>query len=116
MINEVVAGADFDLGKILPTARRRRRRLKSGNRRTPRVVTALENGVAPQWKEPIPQRRRPNSNPPSASPAPAGGQILLTDELVRRFRLDQADNQKIAIISIDPSSAPAGRSWATASA
>jgi methylmalonyl-CoA mutase len=31
------------------------------------------------------------------------GKSSLTDELIRRFRLDQDDSQKIAVISIDPS-------------
>jgi methylmalonyl-CoA mutase len=38
--------------------------------------------------------------------------------LIRRFRLDQDDSQKIAVISIDPSRKRTGgaRCWVTASA
>ena len=104
MINEVVAGADFDLGKILPEGDVVAQ-LKSGNRRTlARVVTALENGVAPQWKEPILKAAAELETPTLGITGTGGaGKSSLTDELVRRFRLDQADSQKIAIISIDPS-------------
>ena len=45
----------------------------------------------------------------SASPAPAAlAKSSLTDELVRRFRIDQNDALKIAIISIDPSRRKSG--------
>src|SRR5207244_4876057 len=36
------------------------------------------------------------------------GKSSLTDELVRRFRLDQGDTLRIAIISIDPSRRKSG--------
>jgi methylmalonyl-CoA mutase len=45
------------------------------------------------------------------------GKSSLTDELVRRFRLDQDDALRIAVISIDPRAARAAAPcWATASA
>jgi hypothetical protein len=46
------------------------------------------------------------------------GQVSLTDELIRRLRLDQGDALRVAVISIDPSAAAraAARCWATASA
>ena len=45
------------------------------------------------------------------------GKSSLTDELIRRLRLDQGDALRICVISIDPSGARAVvRCWATASA
>jgi methylmalonyl-CoA mutase len=46
------------------------------------------------------------------------GKSSLTDELIRRLRLDQDDALRIAVISIDPSAGAraAARCWATASA
>src|SRR6185295_14913562 len=51
-----------------------------------------------------------NKNPSKSNPAPVlgvtgtggAGKSSLTDELVRRFRLDQGDALQIAILSVDP--------------
>ena len=45
------------------------------------------------------------------------GKSSLTDELIRRLRLDQDDRLRVAVISIDPSRPRAAAPcWATASA
>jgi methylmalonyl-CoA mutase len=45
------------------------------------------------------------------------GKSSLTDELIRRLRLDQGDALRVAVISIDPSRARAAAPcWVTASA
>jgi methylmalonyl-CoA mutase len=46
------------------------------------------------------------------------GKSILTDELIRRLRLDQNDALRVAVISIDPSRAARAVApcWATASA
>ena len=73
-------------------------------RQLARIITVLENGAtAPALKKPI------LTPPPLKMPVlgitgtGGAGKSSLTDELVRRFRLDQGDQLKLAIISIDPS-------------
>ncbi len=107
MIDEVVATADVDLpplpdqaaGKIID-------RLAGGDRRfLARLITVLENREAPDSlcraiMEGAAARRTPVLGITGTGGA---GKSSLTDELVRRFRLDQDDTLKLAIISIDPS-------------
>ncbi|HEX4521902.1 MAG TPA: fused isobutyryl-CoA mutase/GTPase IcmF [Casimicrobiaceae bacterium] len=108
MINEIVAACDTDLAQDLPkdlTA------LKAGNRNAlARLITGLEAGSVP------PKLRDEMLRAAEASKAPAlgitgtggAGKSSLTDELIRRFRLDQNDRLKIAVISIDPSRRKSG--------
>ncbi|MDR2189031.1 MAG: methylmalonyl-CoA mutase family protein [Azonexus sp.] len=106
MINEVVAGADYDMAEEgAPTAEQALAGLKAGNRRLlARLITLLENGSAPQLKEPLAKAAKAMKVPVLGITGTGGaGKSSLTDELVRRFRLDQNDAVKIAIVSIDPS-------------
>jgi isobutyryl-CoA mutase len=83
MINDMLARCDFDPAVKAPNT-------------LAQVITALELGVLQEK--------------PKAKPAPVlgitgtggAGKSSLTDELVRRFRLDQGDRLKIAILSVDP--------------
>ncbi len=107
MIDEVVATADVDLpplpdmavGKLIDL-------LAGGDRRfLARLITVLENREAPDSlcraiMEGAASRRTPVLGITGTGGA---GKSSLTDELVRRFRLDQDDSLKLAIISIDPS-------------
>ncbi len=108
MINEVVERADVDLsllesadsGTVIAD-------LTGGDRRKlAKIITALENRTCP---EPLRQRIINEAEDISATPVlgitgtGGAGKSSLTDELVRRFRLDQEDALKLAIISIDPS-------------
>ena len=99
MINDVVARSDFALaGEVALDA------LKGGNHRAlARAITLLEND--PQGK--LAQSIKNTAVPPAPTLGITGtggaGKSSLTDELIRRFRLDQDDALKIAIISIDPS-------------
>ncbi|MDP1605064.1 MAG: cobalamin-dependent protein, partial [Rhodocyclaceae bacterium] len=99
MINDVVANSDFAL-----TATVTLDDLRGGNQRMlARAITQLENDPNGQLAQAI--------RSAAVSPAPTlgitgtggAGKSSLTDELIRRFRLDQDDALKIAIISIDPS-------------
>ena len=109
MINDVVSTSDFDLPATVAIDD-----LRGGNfRLLARAISQLEND--PNGK--LAQALRAAAVPPtptSTAVVPAvpvlgitgtggAGKSSLTDELIRRFRLDQDDALKIAIISIDPS-------------
>lgn len=106
MINEVVEKSDFDLASEgVPKADKVLEGLRAGDRRLlARVITLLENGAAPALKEPLLKAAAETSIPVLGITGTGGaGKSSLTDELVRRFRLDQEDSVKIGLISIDPS-------------
>jgi len=112
MINEIVAAADTDLAHALPTAVGA---LTEGDRfaRTralARLITGLEAGTVPPMLLAELHAAAQKSTAPTLGITGTGGagKSSLTDELVRRFRLDQRDALKIAIISIDPSRRKSG--------
>ena len=112
MINEIVAAADNDLARTFP---RSVEALASGDRfaRTralARTITALEAGVAPADLRKALHDAAARSGAPVLGITGTGGagKSSLADELVRRFRLDQRDRLKIAIVSIDPSRRKSG--------
>ena len=106
MINEVVEQSDYDVAdQGVPSAEQVLAGLRAGDRRLlARVITLLENGSAPQLKEPLLKAAAELSTPVLGITGTGGaGKSSLTDELVRRFRLDQGDSVNIGIVSIDPS-------------
>lgn len=107
MINDVVMRADFDLSHEAPaTLPEILEKLRSGDWRTlARVITALENGVyGAEIREGLVAAAARCHAPVLGITGTGGaGKSSLTDELVRRFLIDQEDRLKIAIISIDPS-------------
>ena len=112
MINEIVTACDVDLGTDLPGALAA---LREGTRfeRTralARLVTGLEAGTAPaKLREQLLADAARAAVPVLGITGTGGaGKSSLTDELVRRFRLDQNDALKLAIISIDPSRRKSG--------
>src|SRR5690349_11865718 len=112
MINEIVAAADVDLAQTIPDSvsalaqgdRFARRRALA------RTITALEAGVAPAaFRDALLAAAKQSTAPVLGITGTGGaGKSSLTDELVRRFRLDQRDKLAIAIISIDPSRRKSG--------
>ena len=91
MINDMLAQCDFDLLQYAP------RELEPGNPRSlAQVITALELG---NFKGTIEGGHAPVLGITGTGGA---GKSSLTDELVRRFRLDYGDNLKIAVLSVDP--------------
>ena len=107
MINDMVSRCDVDVSRDAPQTVAA---LESGDRRAlARIITALENGAWPESATKALREKAAAHN--AAAPTPAlgitgtggAGKSSLTDELIRRFRLDQQDSQKIAVISIDPS-------------
>jgi methylmalonyl-CoA mutase len=107
MINEMIAACDHDLSqKALALDA-----LKSGDRNAlARWITVLEAGVADAATVKQLHDLAAKTNTPSLGITGTGGagKSSLTDELIRRFRIDQNDQLKIAIISIDPSRRKSG--------
>src|SRR5438093_9433711 len=92
MINDMLARCDYDPAQHGP------KELKKGDLRAlPRVITALELGR----KEAL--KGKAHEVPVLGVTGTGGaGKSSLTDELVRRFRLDQGDDLRIAVLSVDP--------------
>ncbi len=112
MINEIVAPADVDLAHALPPTLKA---LSDGDRfastrALARLITGLEAGVvAPKLRTELLDAAAKSQVPTLGITGTGGaGKSSLTDELVRRFRIDQRDALKIAIISIDPSRRKSG--------
>jgi methylmalonyl-CoA mutase len=112
MINEIVAACDTELAIDFPVSLDA---LRDGDRfaRThalARLITGLENGAVPaKLRSDIVAAAERSAVPALGITGTGGaGKSSLTDELVRRFRLDQGDALKIAIISIDPSRRKSG--------
>ncbi|SFF52650.1 methylmalonyl-CoA mutase [Fontimonas thermophila] len=106
MIDDVIQSSDYDLTALAPKAADALGALQSGDRRLlARVITALENQAYDDaTRQAILDAASQRAVPVLGVTGTGGaGKSSLTDELVLRLRLDQADRLKIAIISIDPS-------------
>jgi methylmalonyl-CoA mutase len=89
MINDMLARCDFDPARKNPKT-------------LAQTITALELGVFRERKS-LPEKARANPAPVLGITGTGGaGKSSLTDELVRRFRLDQGEGLKIAVLSVDP--------------
>jgi len=107
MINEIIAACDADLAQTLP---HELRELTEGDRNTrtrslARLITGFEAGTVPTRLRDAVHAAAKAAKVPTLGITGTGGagKSSLTDELVRRFRLDQQDRLRIAIVSIDPS-------------
>jgi len=106
MINDVLERSDFDLAPFAPKEKDAVAAIAAGDRRAlARVITALENGAyGAGLREALVEAAKSRHAPALGITGTGGaGKSSLTDELVRRLRLDQGDRLKVAIISIDPS-------------
>jgi methylmalonyl-CoA mutase len=104
MINDMLARSDFDPAQHAP--REPLKALVSGEHRAlAQVITLLESGAADAaLRQSIHAAAAEHKAPVLGVTGTGGsGKSSLTDELVRRFRLDQGDRLKIAIIAVDPS-------------
>src|SRR5438067_6846086 len=108
MINEIVTPCDVDLAQELP---KDLSALKSGDKRAlARFITGLEaEAVPPKLRDELLRLAEASKAPVLGITGTGGaGKSSLTDELIRRFRMDQDDKLRIAIISIDPSRRKSG--------
>ena len=112
MIDSMVRQCDIDLTPYAPTSLAALRGADMAARHRPlaQLITALENRRA------APGLRAALLEAAAGLPVPVlgitgtggAGKSSLTDELVRRIRLDQGDRLHIAILSIDPSRRKSG--------
>src|SRR5262245_16618671 len=108
MINDMLARCDEDLSRHAP---RDLAAVKKGDRRSlARLLTALENGAADAVLRAQILKEAGAAAVPTLGITGTGGsgKSSLTDELVRRFRLDQGDRVDIAVLAVDPSRRKSG--------
>ena len=110
MVNTMVADCDRDLGTDLPDSLDG---LYLGEPRIlARIITAIESDTLPEaWRNEIATAAAAASaTVPVLGVTGTGGsgKSSLTDELIRRFRLDQEDKLRIAVIAVDPTRRRAG--------
>ena len=106
MIDDVLKSSDYDLAPEAPEGEKLTDILASGYRRQlARAITALENNTyGDEVKRKLRDAAANIATPVLGITGTGGaGKSSLTDELVLRMRIDQADKLKLAIISIDPS-------------
>ncbi|ODU97775.1 MAG: methylmalonyl-CoA mutase [Rubrivivax sp. SCN 70-15] len=109
MIGEMVMRCDHDLSPHAPTAvDALRGHTDAAWRALAQSITALENGRADAGFRAA-LAAVPKTAPVLGITGTGGaGKSSLTDELIRRLRLDQGDALRIAVISIDPSRRKSG--------
>ena len=111
MIGEMVMRCDHDLTVHVPKALSAVQGGTEGHwRALAQLITALENGqVSDALKAALHAEAAKAKTPVLGITGTGGaGKSSLTDELIRRMRLDQGDNLRIAVISIDPSRRKSG--------
>jgi len=87
-----------------------RRAIAASRRALAQAITALENGkLDPALRDEMHRRAGATRTPTLGITGTGGaGKSSLTDELVRRLRLDQDDRLKLAIVSVDPTRRKSG--------
>jgi isobutyryl-CoA mutase len=102
MIDDMLARCDFDPAEYAP---KDLKALKAGEQRAlAQIITALESGAADAaLKQGIHGAAAQSRTSVLGVTGTGGaGKSSLTDELVLRFRVDQGDGLRIAIVSMDP--------------
>jgi len=107
MIDDMLARCDHDLSQYAP---RDLETVKEGDRRAlARLITGLEAGTAGLLRDQILREAVALAVPVLGVTGTGGsGKSSLTDELIRRIRLDQDDRLKIAVLAVDPSRRKSG--------
>ena len=111
MIGEMLMMSDTDLSVHAPKNLASVRGTGAAARRAlAQLITALENGqVAEELVAELKATADKTQTPVVGITGTGGaGKSSLTDELIRRLRLDQEDRLQIAVISIDPSRRKSG--------
>jgi isobutyryl-CoA mutase len=101
MINELIRDCDVDLAAAPPDMTA----LLAGERPAlARAITCLQAGALPQVALDLITARSTEGAAPVLGITGTGGsgKSSLTDELVRRFRADQQDKLRIAVLAVDP--------------
>ncbi|MCB0970523.1 MAG: cobalamin-dependent protein, partial [Acidimicrobiales bacterium] len=108
MINQLVRACDHDLADELPTSLDG---VFGGDQAAlARVITAIESDRLPSVQRAELRAAAEARTVPVLGITGTGGsgKSSLTDELVRRFRLDHEDKLKVAVLAIDPTRRKAG--------
>ncbi|MGA8056350.1 MAG: methylmalonyl-CoA mutase family protein, partial [Burkholderiales bacterium] len=108
MINDMIQRCDEDLAQFAP---KDLKAVKGGDRRAlARLITALELGTCdPKLRASVLKEADTLKIPALGITGTGGaGKSSLTDELIRRFRLDQNDKLDIAVLAVDPSRRKSG--------
>src|SRR5438034_3295506 len=111
MIGEMVMRGDVDLSGYAPKDLAAiQGREETHWRALAQLVTALENGKASDALKSALHAEAKKAKTPVLGITGTGGagKSSLTDELIRRLRLDQDDALRIAVVSIDPSRRKSG--------
>ncbi len=111
MIGEMVMRADKDFSSLAPkTIDAIQGHGEMNWRALAQLITALENGKADAQVVDALRTAAAQTRVPVLGITGTGGagKSSLTDELVRRLRLDQDDSLRVAVISIDPSRRKSG--------
>ncbi|WMW81123.1 methylmalonyl-CoA mutase family protein [Undibacterium cyanobacteriorum] len=112
MILSMIQACDIDLSTYAPNALDVLKQGDIADKHRPlaQLITALENDkVNPAMRAEIQETAKAIKTPAFGITGTGGaGKSSLTDELIRRIRLDQDDELNIALISIDPSRRKSG--------
>jgi isobutyryl-CoA mutase len=104
MVNTIIAESDVDLAAVDRPDLATLRATGPGERALARAITALEGGAYGDDELAALRAAAAECTVPVVGITGTGGsgKSSLTDELVRRFRLDRADALSIAVIAVDP--------------
>ena len=111
MIGEMVMRCDHDLSAHAPKAVSAiQGHTEAAWRALAQLITVLENGsAAAALRQSLVEQAAGSKVPVLGITGTGGaGKSSLTDELIRRLRLDQGDALRVAVISIDPSRRKSG--------
>jgi isobutyryl-CoA mutase len=113
MIGDMISRSDSNLATLAPSTidgLKNAAHSAQGQRLLAQIITALEAGSLPQDQRSALHKQAELVKVPTLGITGTGGagKSSLTDELVRRMRLDQQDHLHIAIISVDPTRRKSG--------
>ncbi|NKQ53083.1 methylmalonyl-CoA mutase family protein [Amycolatopsis sp. K13G38] len=102
MINSMIEACDYDLAA--ETVGTPDDLLSGDVRALSRAITQLQAGsLADEWNSAITEAAKGRTVPVLGITGTGGsGKSSLTDELIRRFRQDQQDKLRIAVLAVDP--------------
>lgn len=104
MINSMIEACDYDLATAVPPEPALDGLFTGAPRAVARAITMAEAGALPvELAADVASRAAARPVPVLGITGTGGsGKSSLTDELIRRFRLDQQDKLRIAVLAVDP--------------